>query len=271
MGDVQRKFELTGPQIAGSALAAATAAVAASYLGVAGTVIGAALVSVGTTVGTAVYAHYLERTGEKVKQHTVNAQRGHAAAKAGGGGSSTLVAAIEEVPRRKLPWARVATATGLVFAISMGGILTYQTVADRTVAEQLTGEPARKTARTKPAADKDEGSVPDVTARPIRTPATPSMSLSPSPAATPILTPTLTPAQTVTAVVTTMPTPAGEPTPAPVPTVTSGASDSPHTDPSSPGQGPSPLGAVPEPQPTEPAGHRPTPTCHPVGDHAPTC
>ena len=58
MGGEQRKFELTGPQIVGSTLAAVTAAVAASYLGVAGTVIGAALVSAGTTVGTAVYTHY---------------------------------------------------------------------------------------------------------------------------------------------------------------------------------------------------------------------
>ncbi|MFI6174840.1 hypothetical protein ACIA8R_04815 [Nonomuraea sp. NPDC051191] len=69
----QRKFELSVPQILGSALAAVTAAVAASYLGVAGTVIGAAVVSIASTVASAVYTHYLKRTGERVKQHTLSA------------------------------------------------------------------------------------------------------------------------------------------------------------------------------------------------------
>ncbi|SEG96332.1 hypothetical protein SAMN05444920_109350 [Nonomuraea solani] len=269
MGDVQRKFELTGPQIAGSALAAATAAVAASYLGVAGTVIGAALVSVGTTVGTAVYAHYLERTGEKVKRHTVSAQRGHAAATTVIGGSPNLVASVEEAPRRRLPWARVAIAAGLVFAISMGGILTYQTVADRTVAEQLTGKPARKAAPTKPAADRDKDAASDVPARPMRTVTTPSVSPSPSPAATPALTPALTPAPVATPTLTTASMPASESTPAPVPTDTAGASDSPHIDASSPGQEPSPLGAVPGS--TEPANPRPPSACPPIGEPAPMC
>ncbi|MFI7112058.1 hypothetical protein ACIBK9_37510 [Nonomuraea sp. NPDC050227] len=71
----QRKFELSVPQILGSALAAVTAAVAASYLGVAGTVIGAAVVSIASTVASAVYTHYLKRTGDRVKQHTLSAWR----------------------------------------------------------------------------------------------------------------------------------------------------------------------------------------------------
>ncbi|MEU9834542.1 hypothetical protein AB0D67_23685 [Streptosporangium sp. NPDC048047] len=62
MGGEQR-FDLSLPQIVGGALATMTAAVAASYLGVAGTVIGAAVMSVGSTVGGAVYTHYLKRTG----------------------------------------------------------------------------------------------------------------------------------------------------------------------------------------------------------------
>ncbi|GAB2454460.1 hypothetical protein GCM10027187_23340 [Streptosporangium sandarakinum] len=62
MGGEQR-FDLSLPQIIGGALATMTAAVAASYLGVAGTVIGAAVMSVGSTVGGAVYTHYLKRTG----------------------------------------------------------------------------------------------------------------------------------------------------------------------------------------------------------------
>jgi len=50
---------LSLPQVIGSALAAATSAVAASFLGVAGTLIGAVVGSVVATIGGAVYSHSL--------------------------------------------------------------------------------------------------------------------------------------------------------------------------------------------------------------------
>jgi hypothetical protein len=61
------RFSLSGTQVIASALAATTATVAASYLGVAGTVIGAAVASVLTVVGNAVYSHSIRRTGERVR------------------------------------------------------------------------------------------------------------------------------------------------------------------------------------------------------------
>ncbi|MGW3353105.1 hypothetical protein ACWDA3_58285 [Nonomuraea rubra] len=269
MGGVQRKFELTAPQIGGGALAAATAAVTASYLGVAGTVLGAAVVSVGTTVGTAVYAHYLKRTGEKVKQHTANARRGHASEGAGIGGSSTLPAAGEE-PRRRLRWTRVAAAAGLVFAISMGSILTYQTVADRTVAEQLTGKPARKQLRAKPATGRDKHAAPGATARPTRTTASPSASPSPSPSATAPVTPALTPTLSATPAPSASTPPAAS-TPTPAPTGMVSATGSPQADVSPPVRSPSPVGTVPEPQHSAPVDRPPAPECRPADGHAPAC
>ncbi len=50
---------LSAPQVAGGALAAATSAVAASFLGVAGTLIGAVVGSLVATIGGAVYSHSL--------------------------------------------------------------------------------------------------------------------------------------------------------------------------------------------------------------------
>ncbi|AQZ61905.1 hypothetical protein BKM31_10860 [[Actinomadura] parvosata subsp. kistnae] len=267
MGDVQRKFELTGPQIAGSALAGATAAVAASCLGVAGTVIGAALVSVGTTVGTTVYAHYLERTHQKVKQHTENTQRGHTAAKA----PAVAVMEAEPAPDERAPWGRIAVAAGVVFAVSMAGILMYQTVADRTVAEQLTGKPARPAARPKPQVGKGTGAGLDVPGRPLRTAATRSASPPPSPSESPAVVSTFTPAPVVSATLATITTPAADPTPAPEPSATAGISGAPSTGAPSPRQTPSPLGTAPEPEPTDPADRRPAPTCRPAGDQSPTC
>ncbi|GGP14870.1 hypothetical protein LDL08_36675 [Nonomuraea glycinis] len=221
MGGEQRKFELTGPQIVGSTLAAVTAAVAASYLGVTGTVIGAALVSAATTVGSAVYTHYLRRTGEKVKRHTVAAWREHAAADVADGGPSTLLVAAELAaepsPRRKLPWARVAAAAALVFAVSMGSILAYQSLAGQTVADQITGTPRKKAERDRPPVQRDKHAEPAPQAPP--TPSATASAADPSPATSPSPTPTPPPTQTPagepasppTAVTT--PEPAGSPSP----------------------------------------------------------
>ncbi|MEV0345596.1 hypothetical protein AB0H88_07515 [Nonomuraea sp. NPDC050680] len=216
MSGEQRKFELSMPQIAGSALAAVTAAVGASYLGVGGTVIGAALMSVASTVATAVYTHYLKRTGEKVKQHTVIAWRdsgaqdspperdegqgelataAHATVRNPGAamesgeiprpGETTLVMAPIEVPaRRRVPWAKTGMAAALVFGVSMGGILTYQTIAQTTVHDQLTGGKPVTDRDRAPGKEKDEPA-----GRPRTTlfsdPATPSGTPATSPSASP--------------------------------------------------------------------------------------
>ncbi len=57
---------LTAPHVAGGALASVTAALAASRLGVGGTLIGAAVGSVVSTIGGALYAHSLDRAGQRV-------------------------------------------------------------------------------------------------------------------------------------------------------------------------------------------------------------
>ncbi|TDC03453.1 hypothetical protein E1267_26150 [Nonomuraea longispora] len=149
MSGEQRTFELTVPQIMGSALAAVTAAVAASYLGVAGTVIGAAVVSVASTIAGAVYTHYLARTSDRVKQRALVVRP---AEPAGDGTAEEETAGRAEegekapavpaaVPVRRLPsWTRLGAAAAVVFALSMGGILVYQAVTRQTVHEQVTGK-----------------------------------------------------------------------------------------------------------------------------------
>ncbi|MBT2226982.1 hypothetical protein [Nonomuraea sp. NEAU-A123] len=216
MSGEQRKFELSVPQIAGSALAAVTAAVAASYLGVGGTVIGAALMSVASTVATAVYTHYLKRTGDKVKQHTVIAWREYGSEQPpperheGQGelatavrttvredeqrpGESTLVMAPIEVPApRRVPWAKTGVAAALVFGVSMGGILAYQTIAQTTVHDQLTGAKPATEREQAPAKEKKRSEEPALQPRTTFSgaPATPSDTPTGSP--TPTASPTRT-------------------------------------------------------------------------------
>jgi hypothetical protein len=66
-----RRIDVSATQVAASALAAVSGAVAASYLGVAGTLVGAALGSVASTAGTAVYKHYLARSQERLRKAAV--------------------------------------------------------------------------------------------------------------------------------------------------------------------------------------------------------
>lgn len=66
---------MTVTKVAAGALASVTAAVAGSKLGVAGTITGAALVSIVSTVGTALYQHSLERTKDRVRTHAITVRQ----------------------------------------------------------------------------------------------------------------------------------------------------------------------------------------------------
>lgn len=61
----ERRIDLSLPQVAGSAVAAVAAAVAASQLGVYGTILGAGVMSVVATCGGSVFQHFFRRTGSR--------------------------------------------------------------------------------------------------------------------------------------------------------------------------------------------------------------
>ncbi|WP_405939219.1 hypothetical protein OG338_23670 [Streptomyces sp. NBC_00726] len=67
----ERRIDLSLPQVAGSAVAAVAAAVAASQLGVYGTIAGAGIMSVVATCGGSVFQHFFRRTGEQIREVTV--------------------------------------------------------------------------------------------------------------------------------------------------------------------------------------------------------
>lgn len=63
-----RRIDVSATHVVASLLATTTGAVAASSLGVAGTLIGAAIVSVASTAGAAVYKHYLARSHDQLRK-----------------------------------------------------------------------------------------------------------------------------------------------------------------------------------------------------------
>jgi hypothetical protein len=67
----RRGPDISAAQVAGSALAAVSAAVVASFLGVGGTIIGAALGSLVASIGGAVYSQSFQRAGYKLGETKV--------------------------------------------------------------------------------------------------------------------------------------------------------------------------------------------------------
>ncbi|GAA1503176.1 hypothetical protein GCM10009677_38760 [Sphaerisporangium rubeum] len=164
------RLEIRATQVVGGALAAGTAAVAASFLGVTGTVIGAALASVGTTVGNAVYTHYIERGHRRLREHGLIAGAGddepvttrdeeglaraaHATLRehAPADRPRTLDEAVPldshtaEVPRltrtpsRRRTWTAMAVATVAIFSLSMGGILAFELLSGKPLSATVHG------------------------------------------------------------------------------------------------------------------------------------
>ncbi|MFE9254154.1 hypothetical protein [Streptomyces sp. NPDC006879] len=149
-----RRLDLSVAQVAGSALAAVTAAVLASRLGVYGTIIGAGVVSVVATAGGSVFQHFFTRTGQQLKGAASRAGRSGAGREEkspgapipGGGGAagSSVTAALRgpgpsEFGRpsvhgtRMRGWKRTALAATVVFGVAMGGLTAYEWVAGGAV------------------------------------------------------------------------------------------------------------------------------------------
>ncbi|MEV6792249.1 hypothetical protein AB0M87_09665 [Streptomyces sp. NPDC051320] len=134
----RKRFDLSVPQVAGSAFAAVAAAVLASKLGVYGTIVGAGVMSVIATCGGTVFSHLFRRTGEQIRVVTVQAR------------PKVLKVPVTppEVPRpgaadearwpsgefgeatthgtRVRGWKRSSLAAVVVFLVTMSGVTGYE-------------------------------------------------------------------------------------------------------------------------------------------------
>jgi hypothetical protein len=181
-----RPLGLSATQVAGGALAAVTATVAASYFGVAGTLVGAALGSVVSTIAAALYSTSLTRAARVSKVLVV---------RPAGSGTGPLEASaqdpsavppvvppeplVEDTPWwRRLAWKPVALVAGLLFV----GTLAVVQVSELALGRPLSNPSGSGTTLTNIGGGGSP--VPD------SPPATPSPSVpsptdTPSPAGTP--------------------------------------------------------------------------------------
>ncbi|QUW79056.1 hypothetical protein SMIR_08040 [Streptomyces mirabilis] len=123
----RRRVDLSLPQVAGSAVAAVVAAKLASYFGVYGTILGAGVVSAIATCGGTVFQHFFKRTGEQLRDVTVQAKpRAQQAPVPGAFTEGTVYRA------RVKSWKRPVVAAALVFGVTMAGITTYELVSGQS-------------------------------------------------------------------------------------------------------------------------------------------
>ncbi|GGN72398.1 hypothetical protein GCM10011579_049550 [Streptomyces albiflavescens] len=123
----KKRVDLSVPQVAGSAVAAVVAAKLASYFGVYGTILGAGVVSAIATCGGTVFQHFFKRTGEQIRDVTVQAKpKTQQAAALGEFTEGTVYRA------RVKSWKRPVVAAALVFGVTMAGITTYELVSGQS-------------------------------------------------------------------------------------------------------------------------------------------
>ncbi|MFJ8508914.1 hypothetical protein [Streptomyces avermitilis] len=132
----KRRLDLSVPQVAGSAVAAVVAAKLASYFGVYGTILGAGLISIIATCGGTVFQHFFSRTGEQIREVTVQPKPRVPAGRRPGDPVRRAVASAPgeftegTVYRARVKsWKRPLVAATLVFGVTMAGITTYELVS----------------------------------------------------------------------------------------------------------------------------------------------
>ncbi|MGW6457097.1 hypothetical protein ACWF94_14450 [Streptomyces sp. NPDC055078] len=157
----EKRLDLSVPQVAGSAVAAVTAAVLASRLGVYGTIIGAGVVSVVATCGGSIFQLLFSRTGDQIRDVTAQARPGGRQIPAAPGNDRTRLMPQIDAPGdgsgdgsgdaatrmlRRPPhddafghatthgtrvrgWKRPLLAAAVVFGVTMTGITGYELVS----------------------------------------------------------------------------------------------------------------------------------------------
>jgi hypothetical protein len=219
------RFGLSATQLIATALAAVTATIAASYLGVSGTVIGAAVASVVGAVGNAVYAHSLRRTQDRVREVVPVRRPGTPARNDRAPLEPPLLPApAPRVRRGANPWRGVALGSIAVFVAVLAVITGVEVVAGRPISDLVRGDTGSGTSlfgETRDAAGSGRGGVPTVTKTvvPSVVVTTPTVTQT-APAVTRTATPTVTTTPpvsstppTTAAPTTSSATPTGSPSP----------------------------------------------------------
>lgn len=226
------RLRISATQLIASALAAVTATIAASYLGVNGTVIGAAVASVVSVLGNTIYSHSIRQTGHKVRTVVPAGVRWSPPPPPGASAAGTTPAGPPAVrrarrEREKATSLRVlAAACAGVFAAVLVLVTAVELVAGEPLSDLLRGRSGSGTSllgghsepRTQRTTPPQPAITPTVTVTAKVVTSTPTVTVTANPT-TATVTPSPTaptptsPAPTPTPTSTGIPTPSGTPSP----------------------------------------------------------
>jgi hypothetical protein len=131
------------PKTLAGTLAAVSAAVVGSFLGVAGTLVGAAVASIVGSVGTELYHRWIDRGSQKLKSTFVTAPAAM--------GTPSVAAAEHESPSEpepervpiKIRWGRAAMVAGALFVLAMGSLTAFELISGEPAANALGGDSSK--------------------------------------------------------------------------------------------------------------------------------
>jgi len=128
------------PKTVAGVLAAISAAVVGSYLGVAGTLAGAAVASVIGSVGTEIYTRSIHKGKQKL-QGTFTAAPAAVGTPPVAAAAATTIAlpAMDAATPRKVRWKRVALVAGALFMLAIGTLTTAELLSGRSIADATRG------------------------------------------------------------------------------------------------------------------------------------
>lgn len=212
--DNRPRIQLSATQLIASALAAVTATIAASFLGVAGTVIGAAVASVLTVTGNAVYSNSIQRTSRRVRTVVPAATRFVPRAQP----SPAPAPRPSRTSPRRVPWKLLIAASVGLFVGVLGVITVVELIVGRPVSAEVRGESGAGTSLLGTTNQRNSAPAPrpTVTVTPKVVTRTPTITVT-APAQT----------RTVQPTVTTSPSGSSSPTGTPTPSPTSSSTGSP--------------------------------------------
>ena len=155
----ERPLGLSTAQVAGSALAAMSGAVVASWAGTTGTIIGAAVASVIATIGAATYTWSLRRTSDAVRRTAAQVRQtaliGNSLPRTVAQGPlrddaeptdrTSVLPAADRGRRWDLPWGKVLVASAAVMVTALAGITAIEALTGRPVSSYAGKDDSRGT------------------------------------------------------------------------------------------------------------------------------
>ncbi|AEV87733.1 hypothetical protein ACWT_6720 [Actinoplanes sp. SE50] len=125
------------PKTIAGTLAAVSAAVIGSFLGVAGTLAGAALVSLISSVGTEIYRHFVHHGTRKLQAAFVTAPAAIGTPEVAAAPAAPADAPAG--PSRRIHWKRILLVAGALFLLALGTLTTAELLAGRSAADATSG------------------------------------------------------------------------------------------------------------------------------------